>query len=97
MNGHDDLPEAKAEGFRGSSIENLVDILNLDEVVTRAQGAELIEATLTGALADAVGFGPEASPPLFAQIDICLSSEAALCRPAGPLDEKLIELVAPQS
>jgi hypothetical protein len=43
VNHHADLPGCQAERLRGSGIEDLRDDLHLEEMVTRAQAADLVQ------------------------------------------------------
>ena len=52
-----DLARAQAERPRRLAVVDLGDVLELGEVVARAQGAELAAAALEGPVADRVGVG----------------------------------------
>src|SRR5690606_10502028 len=47
----------EAESLADRVVVDLVDVADLDEVVARADGAQLVAAALDGALADVVRFG----------------------------------------
>ena len=82
--GHD-LAGEEAHRRRGRLVEHLIDDVNLDEVVARAQRTQLVARPLIGPGADLVWVGAVDAAVLFGALQVHLGGVAALQRPARAL------------
>src|SRR3989441_5246845 len=78
---HRHLPQADAEGFGGARVVDLVHHLHFEEMVPRAESAELASATLTRALRDLARVGPVEAAAGLDPLGIVRHAVAALYRP----------------
>ncbi len=93
--GHD-LAGEEAHRRRGRLVEDLIDDIDFDEVVARAQRAQLVARPLIGPGADLVRVGAVDAAVLLGALQVHLRGVAALQRPARPLAHHLVHLLAAQ-
>ncbi len=93
--GHDlARKEAHAPGSR--LVEDLIHYIDLDEVVARAQRAQLVAGALVGAGADLAGIGSGDATVLLSAVEVGLGGIALLQRPARPVDDHVLQLLLSQ-
>ena len=92
-----DLALAQAELLRGRAVDQLLDALDLDEVVARADRAELAGAPLARPRRDVPGVGALEAALGLGRADVVVAADPALLdEPPRPLLEHRVELGAAQ-
>ncbi len=93
---HDHPALDEPERRRGGGVVDGVDRLHLEEVVARAEGAELAPAALERALRNGRGVGVRQAAPLLEVLEVVVLGEAPRAGPSGPLREHLAQLTLRQ-
>src|SRR5918992_4158053 len=83
MDHHADLASPQAHDVRRVLVANVVDVLDLEEVVSGPQAAELGRASLERALRELVGLGVGK--------DAAVLGELRIFVPAGPLGQRILD------
>ncbi len=82
-----DLVQPQPQGARRHRVEDLVDVLDLGEVVARAQGAQLTGAALEGTIGHQPGLGALQPAALLQELEIAGGAQPPLHRPGRALAE----------
>src|SRR5205823_9429549 len=89
----DDLAGAvQAEGVGDVPVVDRLDLLDFEEVVARAERADLVGAALARPLADLPGIGARHRAALLDRLEVLRPAEAAVDRPGGAARQQPLHL-----